>query len=263
MRRPSSLVVLIVSLFLTKPASASTLITCNSLLVGDQILQKKSELEPEIWLPLAESLRNEVSLLTQPLAHGTFVNELKGIIASNGFKVAATSDAFDKNSICFSDLRKPDGWMAPYGFAIREQWQSLSVVSQEVTERDLARRYADVNKVFDGWFVGAGYRFLLRKIIKKYLEIRKNSLDGYPTYLILDGKNEISDLRYPNPKFIPSEVRTQLSVSASNLRIVLAPAARLAELKAFFEETMLPKVSLYPIELFELEEIHRYRTEQK
>jgi hypothetical protein len=198
-------------------------IFCNDLF-NKNIIKNPTLSTIKEFLPIWQDFLYQIKNFKQPIAHGTSSTEFLGIIKEGGLITGQIKSAFSKKYISLSDLNEKDGLLASYGFAIRNDWDELSVIAEPITNRDIVSRYADVNPLLKG-FKGPLFRYFLRKAIKEYISIRGPN-EGYPVYIVFDGENKVP-VELVRPEQIPSELRTQEKVSTKFIRFIFVPAQRI------------------------------------
>lgn len=218
--------------------------------IATVITEQRETTSKETWSPAIKLFWENVGNLSQAWGHGTS-SILFDQILENGLRTNAVADATCQN-ICVSDLKKPDGFLAAYPFAIGRSISALTVNSQKLTGRDIVYRFSQVNPLIDSWWK----KFLLRRMGNLFLKNRKTLL-GYPVYLVFEPSEEM-DFYYRRPTFVPSEIQTKGPLSIDRLRFVLVPASEVKSISIKLLDRGLKGIKVLPLEIFELEAVEKF-----
>lgn len=184
-------------------------------------------------------------------AHGTQDSLLQSILDTGlGNSASLPEDAFSPKVSSLTDLSKPDGLMAAYAFATRNNFKSISPNAKDYTGYDIVDQYALVNPHFSSPLK----RTLLRALSEVYTLKRKPS-KGEPLLLVYQ-KSELKG-NYPSPAN-PSEVATKQVLEPGNLIYAFVPGKNVNRAKALLAKRA-PQAMVVPMELIELATIHSLR----
>ena len=147
--------------------------------------------------------------------------------------------------------------MLAYAAAMRgRRVKGLAVDATAVTGRDLADRYLELilPPGTDPEDVETARKNLARGV--DAYERARGPMSGFPLVLVYDGENKVR-FTYSNPG-APSEIDSSVIIKGRKLRYVLAPAAKLSQVRrTLLNHGLIAKV--LPLELYELKELSENR----